>query len=164
MEAELLHYLFTLAANVVTNIFQGKISLPGSNTYWWHFSGWRIVEGPIWHVIGEQYWAPERAQSYLWFGGKIECLQAVGPLALHSLMGGWEAARLLRVGCPLWATVDCLLRGSKTGSEDSKKEIHKNARPLIQASCPMGMTLKDGNIFLNCCGRGPLQLSEVPSK
>lgn len=71
-------------------------------------------------------------------GGKIKCLRAVGTLAVHSLMGGREAARLPRVGCPLWATVDCLLRGSKTGSEDSKKKYIKMLDHSHKPAAPWG--------------------------
>jgi hypothetical protein len=57
-----------------------------------------------------------------WSGQNTKCLQAVWALAVLSLLGGWEAARLQRVGRSLWATVECLLRGSKTCSEDSKQK------------------------------------------
>lgn len=111
------------------------------------FSDWRIVEEPTWQVIGKECWAHEKARPYLGFGGKIKCLQAVGPLAVHALMGGWEAARLPRVGCPLWPTVDCLLRGSKTGSEDSKKKYVKILNRSQNPAAPRGWLSRDKNVY-----------------
>lgn len=90
---------------------------------------------PAWLVNGREEWTHVRGQTQR--GVEVKCLRAVRPLAFRSLTGGWEAARLPRAGCPLWATVDCLLRGSKTGSEDSKQKYVKNAGPPSKASYPV---------------------------